>query len=58
MYIFELEYYSWADMSVVKADYINGLWAIFYISEDDYDRAVEEAEYTEAIKKYRIFKAV
>lgn len=55
MYFIEVEFYSWADMSNIKASYINGLFAVFEISEKDFDQFIEESENREDVKKYSIY---
>lgn len=55
MYLIEVEFYSWADMSGIKAEYIDGLFAIFKVSEKDFDQFIEESENREDVKKYTVY---
>lgn len=56
MYLVEVEFYSWADMENIKASYINGLFAIFAVSEKDYEQFIEESESRDDVKKYTVYE--
>lgn len=56
MYLIEVEFYSWADMSNIKADYINEFFAIFTVSEKDYEQFIEESESRDDVKKYLVYE--
>lgn len=58
MYLIEVEFYSWADMSNSKADSIDGFFAIFTVSEEDYDQFIEESENRDDVKKYTILRYI
>ena len=55
MYLVEVEFYSWADLTDIKASYINGTTAIFKISEDNLMLFIDESDSREDVKHYDIF---
>lgn len=58
MYLVEVEFYTWVDMSTItKAEYIDGLTAIFRVKGDgDLFLFEAESETRPEVKKYRVYK--